>query len=288
MTDASQPDAATPEDPDNAIACPQSALKPGDGAGKLMHGGVERSFLLFVPASYDNTKPVPLVLNFHGGRSNATAQRRFSKMNILADAKGFIVVYPEGLNGAWDAGACCSGTRVDDVGFTRAVVEHMKKNACIDPRRVYSTGMSNGGRMTYRLGCEAADVFAAIAPVAGIKSWPDLDNTPGCKPSRPISLIDFQGTADTSHIRYQEGQIKEWIAFNGCTDAAPKETFRKGDHYCSTYSQCKAGTTVTFCVVPEGGHCWPGSYPCSLGDTSMPDELSANDLMWELFERSML
>jgi polyhydroxybutyrate depolymerase len=277
-----------PQEPRAPIVCPQAALKPGDGSGKLSHDGVERSFLTFVPKSYDNSKPLPLVVNFHGGNSNATQQRQFSNMNPTADAKGFIVVYPEGLSGTWDAGACCSQTKVDDVGFARAVVARMQELVCIDPQRVYATGMSNGGRMTYRVGCEAADVFAAIAPVAGIKSFPDLDNTPGCKPARPISLIDFQGTADERHIQYQPGQIEEWISFNGCTDAAPQETFRMGEHYCSTYSQCKAGTTVTFCVVPDGGHCWPGSYPCVLGDTSMPEELSANELMWQLFERSSL
>ena len=113
-----------------------------------------------------------MVLNFHGGTQNAAQQVRFSKMNETAEARGFIVVYPEGVNGVWDAGACCASQTVDDVGFARAIVEYMQEHACIDSRRIYSTGMSNGGRMSYRLGCEAADVFAAIAPVAGIKSIP--------------------------------------------------------------------------------------------------------------------
>ena len=164
----------------------------------------------------------------------------------------------------------------------------MEEHVCIDPRRVYATGMSNGGRMTYRLGCEAADIFAAIAPVAGIKSFPDLNDTPGCKRSRPISLIDFMGTADTSHVSYQAGQIAEWVGFDGCTGTEPKESYRNGEHYCSTYSQCKEGTSVTFCVIANGGHCRPGSYPCALGDTSTPEELSANELMWEIFARSTL
>ena len=276
------------KDPVMPVACPGSAPARGETTVMLTHDGIARSFILFIPESYDNTKPFPLVLNFHGNTQSAAQQVRWSKMNPTAEAKGFIVVYPEGLNAAWDAGACCASRPVDDVGFARAIVEYMQEHACIDPRRIYSTGFSNGGRLTYRLGCEAADIFAAIAPVAGTKSFPVFDNTPGCKPSRPISLIDFQGTADTSHIRYQAAQIEEWVEFNGCTDSAPKETYRKGDHSCSTYSQCKEGTSVTFCVVPDGGHCWPGSYPCVLGDSSMPEELSANELMWELFERSTL
>lgn len=282
-------DAAAPgSDAAAPVECPASPLAPGEHMATLMHDGEERTSLVYVPAGYDNSAPVPLVVNFHGGLQSSAQQRRFSVMNPMADDEGFVVAYPQGLDNVWDAGACCSSVEVDDVGFTRALVAYIQERLCIDDRRIYATGMSNGGRMSYRLGCEAADLFAAIAPVAGIKSFPDLDNTPGCQPSRPISLIDFQGTADESHYRYQAGQIAEWVAFNGCTDAAPQETYRNGGHYCSTYSQCEQGTSVTFCVVPDGGHCWPGSYPCPLGDTSRPEELSANELMWELFERSRL
>lgn len=163
----------------------------------------------------------------------------------------------------------------------------MKGRACIDPKRVYATGFSNGGRMSYRLGCEAADVFAAIAPIAGTKSFPDLNNTPGCVPTRPLSLIDFMGSAD-SRIAAQPGQIAEWVALNGCTDTAPSEVYRNGEHYCVAYTQCEAETSVTYCVVDGGGHCWPGTTPCPLGSSSSASELSANELMWELFERSSL
>lgn len=289
--DSSSADASVDSGGPVVITCPDAALAPGDEAQSLMHDGVLREFLIHVPPSYDNSKPVPLVLNFHGATSNAEQQRSlFSQMDATSDAKGFIVVYPEGIGASWNAGACCgeaASQGVDDVGFALALVEHMKSRACIDPARVYATGFSNGGRMSYRLGCEAADVFAAIAPVAGTKSFPDLNNTPGCEPSRPLSLIDFMGSAD-SRIAAQPGQVAEWVAFNGCTDAAPAEVYRQGEHYCMAYSQCDAGTSVTYCVVDGGGHCWPGTTPCVLGSSSSPSELSANELMWELFERSSL
>jgi polyhydroxybutyrate depolymerase len=284
-------DAAADGDAPVEITCPTTAITPGDEMHTLMHGGVARRFLTHVPPSYDNTRAVPLVLNFHGATSNAEQQRSlFSQMDVTSDAKGFIVVYPEGIGSSWNAGACCgeaSSTNVDDVGFALALVEHMKARACIDPARVYATGFSNGGRMSYRLACEAANVFAAIAPVAGTKSFPDLNNTPGCTPSRPLSLIDFMGSAD-SRIAAQPGQIEEWVAFNGCTDAAPAEVYRNGAHYCLAYTQCEADTSVTYCVVDGGGHCWPGTTPCPLGSTSSTAELSANELMWEVFERSSL
>lgn len=289
-TGSKEEPAAESDDPP-AISCPPDALSPGDGRGSLMHDGVEREFLFHVPQGYDNTKALPLVLNFHGASSSADQQRSlFSQMNPTADAKGFIVVYPQGIGASWNAGACCGDAvtqDVDDVGFARALVTYMGEHACVDNKRVYATGFSNGGRMSYRLGCEAADVFAALAPVAGTKSFPDLDNTAGCTPSRPISLIDFMGTADPRSAA-QPGQIAEWVAFNGCSDAEPSESYRMGEHYCMQYSQCEAGTSVTYCLIDGGDHCWPGSYPCPLGQTSRPEELSANELMWELFERSSL
>jgi polyhydroxybutyrate depolymerase len=283
-------DAGQPEEP-MQVACPSDALAAGDSNGTLMHDGVRRDFLIHVPRGYDNQTAVPLVVNFHGATSNAEQQRSlFSLMDATSDEKGFVVVYPQGIGDSWNAGACCGDAQsqnVDDVGFARALVEYMTEHTCIDRKRVYATGFSNGGRMSYRLGCEAADMFAAIGPVAGTKSFPDLNNTAGCMPSRPLSLIDFMGSADM-RIEAQPGQIKEWVAFNGCTDAQPAETYRMGAHYCMAYTQCSAGTSVTYCVIDGGGHCWPGSSPCPLGATSRADELSANALMWELFQRSTL
>ena len=271
-----------------ALTCPSTALAPGETRAMLTHAERMREYLMYVPRSYDNRQPVALVLNFHGNTMTATQQRDLSRMNALADAKGFVVVYPQGIGNSWNAGACCGeaqNSKIDDVGFTRALVKAVQGRVCIDPRRIYAAGFSNGGRMSYRLGCEMADVFAALAPVAGTKSFPDLENSPGCKPTHPISLIDFMGSAD-SRVAAQPGQIAEWVAFNGCTDASPMETHRQGEHVCSTYSRCKAGTSVTYCVVAGGGHCWPGN-SCPFGTTSRAEELSANDLLWKLFERSM-
>lgn len=272
-----------------ATACPVMAMTAGETRATLQHGDRQREYLIYVPRGYDNTRPVPLVLNFHGASMTAEQQRDFSGMNATADANGFVVVYPQGVGNTWNAGACCGeaqSSNVDDVGFARALVEAVQKSVCIDARRVYSAGFSNGGRMSYRLGCELAQMFAAIAPVAGTKSFPDDMNTEGCKPSQPISLIDIMGSADPRSAA-QPGQIAEWVALNGCSDASPTESYRNGQHFCSTYSQCKDATSVTFCMVEDGDHCWPGSYPCFLGNTSRPEELSANDLMWQLFERSM-
>lgn len=285
-------DAGAPEPVDAGepmVSCGATTARPGELRATLMHDGRVREYLIYIPSGYDNSRPWPLVLNFHGATMTAEQQRDFSGMNAAADAKGFVVVYPQGVGNSWNAGVCCGeaqSSNVDDVGFVRELIAAVQASVCVDPRRVYSSGFSNGGRMTYRLGCEMAEAFAALASVAGTKSFPDDSNSPGCMPSRPISLIDIMGSADPRSAA-QPGQVAEWVSFNGCSDASPTESYRQGPHVCSTYSQCEGDTTITTCMVADGDHCWPGSYPCILGNTSRPEELSANELIWELFERSV-
>ena len=219
--------------------------------------------------------------------SNNTTQETLTQMDPKADTEGFIVVYPLATGSydtkdlyAWNAGACCGNAvtnKVDDVGFARAIVQYMELHACIDTQRVFATGFSNGGRLAYRLGCEAADMFAAIAPVAGIKSFPDLMNSPGCKPSRPVPLLDVVGTADPEHLAAQPGQVKEWVAFDSCTDATPVQSYSMNKHVCHTYSQCQASTSVTYCTVNGAPHTWP-----------IVTGFNTTDQVWDLFKRSSL
>lgn len=110
--------------------------------------------------------------------------------NKQADEVGFLVVYPVGVSSLFNAGACCS--RTDDVGFFRAVLQDLQEHYCINDRRVYATGLSGGAMMVYRMGCEMADVFAAVAPVGGA-----LIQEP-CDPSRPVPLLVFHGTGDNN------------------------------------------------------------------------------------------
>jgi polyhydroxybutyrate depolymerase len=261
-------------DAGGTVACPSGALGPGDERGSLEHGGMTRSIIVHVPSGYDNTRPIPLVLNFHGATMTAALQQQTTGMNAKADEAGFVVVYPEGVDRSWNAGACCRGAAqmdIDDVGFARALVEYTRGRVCVDPKRIYATGFSNGGRMSYRLGCEAADLFAAIAPVAGTKSFPDLQNSPGCTPKRPIPLLDIMGSAD-SRIEAQPGQIAEWVAFNGCKDAEAEMTYQEGRHVCYSYKQCTAGALVSYCIVDGLGHAWPRN------------GFVANDRIWEFFQ----
>jgi len=256
----------------------------------LSHGGRDRTYVLYVPQGYDASRPLPLVLNFHGYTSSAEVQLFFSGLGAIADERQFILAVPEGIEASWNSGNCCAGALaagVDDVGFARAVVEHVSNKLCVDAERVYATGMSNGAFLAHRLACEAADVFAAVAPVAGVVTLTPED----CKPSRPISVMHFHGTEDTV-VRYDGGgyaptmsvadSMALWVDRNGC-DAEPEETFRKGNTHCESYPGCRDGVDVTLCTVEGGGHCWPGNASCPFG-TSTTD-LSASSAMWEFMQQ---
>jgi polyhydroxybutyrate depolymerase len=271
-------------------SCASGRLGPGDHTFTLMHGGVARTVMVHVPPSGGTTEQ-PLVLNFHGYTSNASQQIFFSEMNVTSDAHNFVVAYPEGTPEgstvqSWNGGALCCGeaasTMVDDVGFARAIVADLDMRACIDTRRVYSTGMSNGGFMSHRLGCEAADLVTAIAPVAGLVGIP-VDQ---CHPSRPIPVIHFYGTLDELVTYSLADDVDNmWADRNGCTDA-PRETFKQGIVTCMTRSACQGGVEVTMCSVEGGGHCWPGQPFCPFGVST--EDIEANEAMWAVFERFAL
>ncbi len=255
----------------------------------LSHGGRDRSYRLFVPSTFDGTQALPLVLNFHGFTSNATQQQVFSELNILAEQEGFLVAYPEGIDSSFNGGSVCCGTaaaeNVDDVGFARAIVEDVAGKACVDPKRVYSTGMSNGGFMSHRLACEAADLVAAVAPVDGVLGIPPES----CNPSRPVPIIHFYGTEDPA-VDYSFAQLTNdfWIDKYACADAAPEVTFQNGVARCDTWDECQDGVTVTMCSVEGGGHCWPGQAFCPPEFGNATTDISANEQMWAFFRERTL
>jgi polyhydroxybutyrate depolymerase len=258
----------------------------------LMFDGVQRRYELHVPPAYDGSTPLPLVLNFHGFTSSAAQQRVFSEMDLTADSRGFVVAYPDGLDASWNAGVCCGTSArngVDDVGFARAVIDDIAARGCIDRSRVYATGMSNGGFLSHRLACEASDLIAAIAPVAGVLG---IDSS-ACTPSRPVPVVHFHGTADAV-VQYDGGcdvclsdsesvvdTIAGWVARNGCTEAS-EVVLRTGSVMCETTGGCDGEASVTLCTIAGGGHCWPGNLFCPFGEST--DDISANEVMLDLFE----
>jgi polyhydroxybutyrate depolymerase len=211
-------------------------------------------------------------------------------MNDDSDARGFVAVYPQGtgLAPSWNAGACCgaaASSNTDDVQFASDLIDELERRLCVDPARVFSTGMSNGGFLSHRLGCELADRIAAIGPVAGVMG---ID---ACDPARPIPVIHFHGTSDTVvpytgstalGFRSVADTIDGWAERNGCTgDLEPLS--ENGDSRCEQVAGCPAGAEVILCTVEAGGHTWPGGTPVPLLGKTTAD-LDANETMWQLFE----
>ena len=267
-------------------------------------GGSARSYRIHLPNGREPAEPVPLVIVFHGGGGNAANAARMSGMDAKADREGFIAVYPNGTGGragmllTWNAWRCCGpalDNGVDDVGFVRAVVENVAREHAIDRKRIYATGLSNGGMMSYRVACEAADIFAAIAPVAGA-----LD-TDDCRPSSPVSVVVFHGTAD-GHVPFEGGAprtafdrhkrvdnpvafaIDFWTRHDRC-ERTPVRS-KRGHVVHDTYA-CPDGLGVELYAIEGQGHAWPGGEKgLRSGNVDPPTtEISATDLMWEFFVR---
>ena len=281
-----------------SLGCQDGTLDSSVTHVELSHDGDTRSYELYVPPGYDGTTPLPVVLNFHGLTSSGPLQQEGTKMDELAAREDFIVAYPNGLDNSWNAGVCCgrsAETNVDDVGFTRAVIEDLGARACIDTTRVYATGMSNGGFLSHRLACEAADVIAAAAPVAAVLA---IDES-ACNPSRPIPILQLNGTADPL-VSYEGGGLADspsaqesidgWIARDGCS-GEPQITYENGAATCETASDCDGEVSVTLCSIEGAGHCWPGQ-PCPERLGSLVGEptfdIDANEVMWELFSTAKL
>lgn len=275
-----------------AAACPQAPLAAGDHTVELMHDGLKRTALVHVPAGLDPEQPTPVVFNFHGYLNTPELQQSFSGMTPKADAAGYIVVYPSGTETSWNAGDCCGNAaakKVDDVGFVRALVAELQTRLCIDPKRIFATGMSNGGFMTHRLACEAADLFAAFAPVSAVNGMDE------CKPSRPVPMLMFNGTADVLVIYTGGGNggvfgsapqtFADWAERDGCIGAAIPNNM-SGKSSCKTQDICDADVSVTLCTLDNMGHCWPGQPTCIYGTPNT--DLSANDMMWEFFQQNPL
>lgn len=234
-----------------ASAMPAAAVfTTGLNARSMSFDSQTRQYDVYVPASYDGSTAVPLVVDFHGAGSNKNQERNVSGFQALANSEGYIVVYPQGLFNTWNAGFCCGGAvtnNIDDVGFARALVDQVAAEANIDRRRVYSTGLSNGGFMTHRLACEAADVFAAFVPSAAF-----IGVSP-CVPSRPLALLMMMGLNDTT-VPYGTAapSFLSWRNNGQCVGVTPDETVVDGGSNCQTYTNCADGVEVGLCSINSG------------------------------------
>lgn len=289
-----------------ALTGASHAADTQDPAQKLDFGGLSRSYLLHIPADAP-AGPLPLVMVLHGGAGSGASAAKMTGFDEVADEQGFIVVYPDGTDKprplmhamgkpgflTWNAGSCCGYAEehgIDDVGFIRAVVADVEKAHPVDPKRIFATGISNGGMLSYRLACEASDLFAAIGPVAGIIEIPD------CRPTHPVAVIDFQGTADENvpldgGIGKKEVGKKEdrkpvqdsidlWTKVDGCSVTVKSE---HPDVHLTNYGGCEAGTAVDYYVVQGGSHDWPGGQQIAAFLDKPDPNVLATRLIWSFF-----
>ena len=277
------------------VTCNGKTGKKGSPTLSVKSGGLTRTSILHVPEIYDPSQGAMLVLNFHGFSSAGWQQSLLSRMSSESDKRGFIVAYPEGVALSWNAGDCC-GTAwtdsVDDIAFTRALLDKIEAEYCIDKRRIFATGMSNGGFFSHRLACEMSDRIAAIAPVAGVLG---IDN---CAPKRKVPVLHFHGTADPI-VPYQGGTpiipqlglglvfkpVSEtmdfWRKFNGCS-AFEKVIYQKGDATCIEWPDCDENASTVLCSIDGGGHTWPGGLAIPAGKTSK--DIGATATMLDFFQ----
>jgi polyhydroxybutyrate depolymerase len=263
--------------------------------GALMHDGLEREYRLYLPSAYDEESSLSLVFNLHGFTSNAQQQEFYSAMNDTAEEQGFIVCYPEGVSNAWNVG-WTFGSTADDVGFLSAMIDELIENYNVDPMRVYSCGMSNGGFMSYRLACELNDRIAAVASVTG-SIVPEYK--PDCNPEKSVPIMEIHGTADdvvpyngSADISLPVDEVVAfWVDNNECNtdpmvsdipDNSPSDgsTAQRFD-----YNMCKDEKDVVLIKIENGGHTWPGA-PVNIGSTNQ--DFSASDAIWEFFDRHSL
>ncbi|MCA9670366.1 MAG: hypothetical protein KC503_32445 [Myxococcales bacterium] len=254
-------------------------VRPG---GRL---SVERRYDVYIPRWLPRGESVPLVFYLHPLLTDRLYLQRVG-VQALADREGFIAVFPQGLGKSWNGGACCGPANgvgsdapaVDDVGFIRAVLADVQAVACVDRRRVYATGFSNGGFLAHRLGCEASDLFAAIAPVAAVNGMPPER----CNPRHPVAVLAINGTADQlapfdggfsfegitrGAFISAERSTQMWAKLDGCRSATSSASDNSGLS-CTIYDQCAGGVQVTLCAIRGAGHCWYGEPSCVFGPNS--------------------
>ena len=269
-----------------------TATKPahaGDTRVNVHVGTTNRFYYRHVPRAPQPTTPMPVVVDLHGFAEPAAFHRAVTNLGRYGDTHGFITITPQGTGGQvplWD-----TRLRGADVTFIGALLDHVERTLCIDERRVYVAGLSNGATMASTIGCVYADRIAAIAPVAGI------DNPKGCTPRRAMPVVAFHGTKDpyvsfegVAGVRASVPDIVgAWATRNGCSNP-PVEERVAADVRRVRYT-CPGNADVELYRVDGGGHTWPGSKvlqarPGTFGKTTLAIDATAT--MWDFFRSHSL
>jgi polyhydroxybutyrate depolymerase len=279
--------------------CGQKAA-PGATTRHVTVGGADREYLLSIPDDYDPAKPAPLLFDFHGLGSNMQEQSLYSNLDREGGARGYVVITPNGQGAVLRHWSLVPSTSTNpDVAFVRAMLRTTNRALCIDQKRVFSTGISNGAMFSTLLACQLPGRLAAIAPVAGINA------TEVCAAGTPtVSVLAFHGTADPV-VPYSGGALfsgasiggflgvptakpvddatAAWAAFDGC-GTPPLQSFVADDVQHLVWPDCPRSGAVELYRVVGGGHTWPGAAAVRedrLGPTTA--SIDATNLMLDFF-----
>jgi polyhydroxybutyrate depolymerase len=239
-----------------------SAFVEGTSVHTISVGGLERTYRLYKPTGLPAS--APLVVMLHGGFGSAAQAERAYGWDKLADSSKFVVAYPDGRNRAWNVngGGCCGKPAkdgIDDVAFITAAVGDIDNNVGIDASRVYATGISNGGIMSYTLACNTG-VFAAIGPDSATQLDP-------CRSPHPTSVMHIHGTADRL-IRYDGGPgagvahingppVQQLNAFWRNVDQCGAPAVATSGPLTTSTAGCAYNRKVVLVTLAGGGHEWP-------------------------------
>jgi len=271
----------------------------------FLHGGIYRSYRIYIPAINDGTKKVPLIFNLHGLGSNGYEQENYGDFRPIADTANFIIVSPNGTNviltsKGWNT-FFTIGSGTDDLGFINRLLDTVAKKYSINLNRVYATGMSNGGFMSYELACFMSNRIAAIASVTGSMT---AERRTACNPRHATPIMEIHGTADktvgydgTNYLStipgftHIDSLMQYWVKYNGCSSSATKTILPNisttdactAERY--VWSGGKESSSVELFKIIGGGHTWPGS-AISTGVTNQ--DFSASKEIWRFFSQYSL
>ncbi len=286
-----------------AVSCSQPAFasnqSPGKHLQKIKVDQRTRRFVVYVPKSLEPGKPLPVVIVLHGAFGDSWSASWDSNMCAQAEKDKFLAVFPRGyglsshLFLTWNAGKCCGLSipkKIDDVAFVRSMLARLEKDYPVDPRRIYVTGISNGGMLAYLLAAEMGDTIAAIAPVESVMMFSPKGQTP------PVSVVAFNGTTDNV-IPYEGGignwcgykfkcppvreSIEYWVKNDGCESKPTEEKIKAGTR--ETFAGGSNGTEVCLYTIEGGQHFWPGGRTIGRFLHSANNAVSATEEMCKFF-----
>ena len=274
----------------------------------LEYAGVTRTYRIYAPKAPRKSPAVVLALHGGDGSSGGMESMTRKQFNRLADRFGFLVVYPDGVDHNWNDSRDNppnAAKENDDIGFLRALIDRIGERYAINRQRIFATGFSNGGLMAYRLACDAADLFAAIAPVAANIT---TQLAGSCRPARPISVLIINGHEDPI-MPWTGGDIEARAHRSGIVNSAQEsfELFAKLDDCAQPISHnpinkdsrdgtalmrhvardCQNNAEVRLYEIIGGGHAWPGGAPYLNERTAgkVSRELNASEEIWSFFSR---